>query len=442
MSTTSQEIQRVIESISGKRRLTILNKYVQSHYKAPKKLLSSITDGDYSPNDVVAHLRLVISYLKSLCANNGRLLIRYYSKTRAQEIQKALQPLAKQCETLSAQSSETAVRAAFLAVPRTLEMLKAIVGPFTDIKLVSEFENITAQLTAFQETIDDLHTTSAEVTSMAQAIKKTHAQSHSQAQITSDLMKNTQTLEKQLAAQKDATKELYERSRVISRSVERQQEELEKRYTDVQQAHDEIQDVKEKCNETYTDLCTKAQEFDHSAKALDDANVRIRTLTTQAQQILNISHGTDLLHTYRGLYHEARKKHLLLPWIFGATCSFASTVALVTFGYLDWRVSQSFRVFFSDPYAVLQTLLVPFLLFIFFFCLGGWRKQKLLIEKYKVRSVAVESYLKLSEQLPMQSPERTQSAAMIMKHIEQDFGPRSHSHSLFQHEATAYQETI
>lgn len=440
MSTTSQEIQRVIESISGKRRLTLLNKYVQSHYKAPKKILSSITDGDYSPNDVVTHLRLVISHLKSLCANNGRLLTRYYSKTRAEEIQKTLQPLAKQCANLSASSSETAVRTAFLAVPRTLEMLKAILGPFTDIKLASEFENIIEQLTAFQETIDDLHTTSAEVVSMAQAVKKTHAQSSSQAQLTSDIMKNTKTLEIQLVAQKDATKELYERSRVISRSVEKQQEELEKRYEHMQQAHEEIQNVKEKCNETYTDLCTKAQEFDHAAKALDEADLRIRTLATQAQQVLNISHGTGLLHTYRGLYHEARKKHLLLPWIFGAMFSFGSTVALVAFGYLDWRISQSFRVFLSNPYIVLQMLLVPFLLFIFFFCLGGWRKQKLLIEKYKVRSVAVESYLKLSDQLPIQSPERTRSAATIMKHIEQDFGPLSHS--LFQHEATAYQEAI
>ncbi len=440
MSTISQEIQKSIENISGKRRLTLLNKYVQSHYKAPTKLLSSISDGDYSPHDIIVQLRLIISYLKSLCTQHGKLLMRYYSKTRAQEIHKALQPLAKQCENLSTDSPETAVRAAFLAVPRVLEALKNIIGPFTDIKLASEFQSIAEQLTTFQETIDDLHSTSAEVTSMAQAIKKSHGQSSTQAQLVAELIKNTKVLEKQLIAQNDASKEIYERSRVISRGIERQQEELEKRFEQVHNAQSNIQNIQEKCNDVYTSLCTKTQEFENTTKDLEDANSHIRTLTTQAQQVLNISHGTGLLHTYRGLYHEACKKHLILPWIFGTMFSFISTVALVVFAYFDWRTTQSLSVLFRNPYAVLQTLLVPFLLFVFFFCLGGWRRQKLLIAKYKVRSVAVESYLKLSDQLPIQSPERSRSAAIIMKHIEQDFGPLSRS--LFQHESQTYQEAV
>ncbi len=440
MSATSQEIKKAIESISGKRRLTLLAKYVQSHYKAPEKVLSSINEGEYSPNEVIAHLRLVVSHLKSLCANDGRQLTRYYSSARAKDVLKALQPLAKLCENLSASSSETAVRTAFLAVPRALETLKSILGPFTDIKLAVELEDIAGQLSAFQETISDMHATSAEVSSMAQAIKKTHTLSSSQATIASELIENTKALEAQLVAQKDASKELYERSRVISRGVERQQEELEKRYDEVRRDHAEITALKNKCNDAYTDLSTKAQEFDSATKTLEETSHRIRTLTAQAQQVLNLSHGAGLLHTYRGLYHEARKKRFILPWVFGIVCSFASTLALSAFSYLDWRAVQSFGMFFSKPYSVLQTLFIPFMLFIFFFCLGGWRRQKQLIDKYKVRSVAVESYLKLSEQLPVQSPERSRSAATIMKHIEQDFGVLAHS--IFQHEVEPYAEAL
>lgn len=439
MSAVSKEIKKTVDIIAGKRRLTVMQQYVRQHYKSPDSILRGI-ETSYSPNDVIGHLRLIVSHIKSLCTSDGKLLGRYYSMARSNEMLGILTQLADYFEPITASSADTVKRAAFLAVPPALESLKNILGPYTDIKLASELQSMARVIEGYQDRINELKSAEDEVFSMEKSVRTMHSKTAKHSDEVESLIKDVKGLKAQLESQKDAVKELYERSRAMSRNVDRQQEEFEKRYADMASSGGRIEELRIKLEESYTTVIAKEQEFSQSSESMRESQLRLQTLIAQARHVLNFSSGLGLLHTYRTLYEQARAKIRLVPWLIGVFAGFIGSVLLISLGYVAIRSAESLTAFFSDPYVILQVALTPFMIFVFFFCLAGYRRQRNLIERYKVRAVAVESFLKISEKLPIESPEHARAAATIMRHIEQDFGPVAHS--VFDHDLEGSYRTV
>lgn len=418
----SKSIKKNLDTISGKRRITILNTYIKDAYKRTSYVLPNVV-GEYSPKKIIEHLNLVVTYGKNMCANQGKGWSRYYSFARLQEINSAFAALASQYEEVDSKTGKTTLKNLLHESAGALEILKVLLGPFTDLKFESAVENITGQLTEHNEALQRVKDTAKETQKQANAIQKHFDKSEQASHTFETLIKETSSLQKQLKTQQQANNELHDRNRIVSKHIDKLQSMFEDKLQAIDILENDMVAMRSRIEEEYNATIVQSREFESVSIRMEETQKQTANIISQARHALNVSQGAGLLESYRELYQESAKLKEVLPWSMSA---FISVVFIIGAGILNITnimALPNIMAVFYDAALLAQLLIVPLGIFCLFFSVFQLRRKKQIKNKYHSRLAALETYLKLSEHLPYDSPEQMRTASQIMRFLEEDFNP-------------------
>lgn len=416
------QIKQHLDTISGKKRLTILNKFVKENYKEQNTQLRNVS-GEYTPKMAMEHLRLLITYLKNLCANKGKSFFRYYSFNKMQEIESVLALLAGNFENLSATTGKSAMRNIFISSIDFIEQLKNLLGPFADLKFDTAIERIAQEISDYQETLQQLQDTAKTVAKQSNAIQKHFDKSEKASSTFQSLTKETASMQKQLESHIIATKQLFERTTTVTNQIDRLQTRFEEKVKNLDAFEEDMIAMRSRIEEEYKNTIDQSREYEVIAARMEQIHDQSKSLLNQARHVLNASQGTGFIESYRELYENASKMREFLPWSICVGIGFAGSVLFIALSIINIQGLASIMDIFIYPVILAQLLAVPVVLFCFFFSLIQLKKKQDIKKRYHTRLAALETYLNVSEHLPYDSPEQMHTASKIMRYLEEDFHP-------------------
>ncbi len=438
MSNISKNIKKQVDILSKRDQLTLLQNALKISYKNQNEIIEN-TYGEYTPGKVIIHLRMVISTLKKLCAKNGYLLEKYYPHNRAEEILGILQPLVNQFEQITPSANEETIRSSVLTTIRTIEQLKNVLGPNIEMNdSTKDIADVSKEIAIIQTKTNELKKTTKNITSLLSNIKRHHTNSSANTKLILEISKKAKTTLEDIKLQSSQTKELYKNikntyelfekeQKTLKKKISTQEEYVAKKTYSIDSVVQELTELHSKLKKTYETMEEQSKQFAISSSSIQHQTSKADSLLNQARHTMYMSRGSGLLGTYRELYLRASRSSYRLPWILGAIVGFIFSAILIGITYTNIQnTNYNFSTIINTPNTMLEILLIPFTIFVFFFCVYRWRKRIMLIDKYQSRAVAIETYIRVSDKLPMDSPEQEKAAHTIMRHIEEDFGIFSH----------------
>ena len=419
---TAKTIKKYIDTISGKRRLTILNKYVTDTYKSPNNELRNITT-EYSPRSIVDQMKRITTYIKSLCGSNGKTLGRYYSYTQIQSIERQLEGLQAHFEGVSATSSKTVLKNLLTTCIDFLENIKPVLGPFIEFRLETAVENYSEQTTKQQDALQQAEDITKEIQKQANTIQKNFHKSEESEKAFDTLLKESKQLKKALSIQQTAVEGAHARAQTVSKHLTKLETQYEDKLNYIDSITNDMEKMRERIEQEYQSAIERSRELDVVAVRMEQTQEQTKNIINQAKYVLSVSQGAGFLESYRDLYKNASRAREFVVWTLGAIIGFFVNIFLITQSVVNTRSLPDIMQIFLYPTMVAQLIFVPFALFAFFFCLFQIRRKNLIKKRYHLRFAALETYLKLSEHLPYDSPEQMRTASVIMRYIEEDFDP-------------------
>lgn len=420
----AKSIKKHLDTISGKRRITILNSFLKETYSSQTTELRNIT-GEYSPKMLIEQLNLIVAYGKNLCANQGKGLSRYYSYTRMQEIESALATLATEFEGVDSKTSKNTLRGLIPSVAGSLEVLKSLFGPFTDMKFDDAVENLTKQIAEYSDDLQNIKNSAEEVHKQVGSIQKHFDKAEEAGKNFETLVKDIKGLEKQLEGQIETTNQVNERTKTVAKHIDKLQRTFETKLETLDALENDMIDMRSRIEEEYKASIEKSKDLEVVAVRMEQAQNQTKNIINQARHALNVSQGVGFLDSYKELYENAARIREMLPWSVSALLSVMFIAFVTTINFSEFLTIMQFpTIGYPDNIMLLAKLaMIPIGLFCFFFSLLQLRKKKAIRDKYHRRFAALETYLKLSEHLPYDSPEQMRTAGQIMRYLEEDFSP-------------------
>lgn len=423
MSVT-QEIKNKIFTITGKRRLTILQKFIDASYKRPEQPLRNVP-GEYSPKQIINDLRLVTNYLKALCANNGRNFTKYYSYEQIGTINTNITALGNLMDPIQSSTGQNALRSILYAIPTYLEALKNTIGPFSDMKPTEVISELTEQVAEFTRQNDEFEQTREQIKKDALEIQANLQKSRKLKTEADTLLTELSSVKKEFNNHESIAKEILQRIRSISSTTNDVQKKLEKKISALQEEEEKINNTTKKIETSAEQANTFTESIHSTSTSIDNIKVELEYLTAQARHSLNISHGAGIADSYRKLEKKSKNKLPRAVLLLVAALSFVLASMLTVQTYYHIRLLSSFAVIFQEPVALLRLLLIPALLILFFACVGDYKRRLRKIDLYSSRVAALESFLHVSDRLPYDSPEKINTANYIFNIIRSDFSPQA-----------------
>lgn len=418
----AKQIKAHLDTISGKRRITILRSYIKEQYKDPSNAMRNV-GGEYSPNMIIDQLNLMVAYVKNLCANNGKALSRYYSYTRIQEIEVTLGTFANNFEGVDKKSSKATLRNILLTSTNSLDILKNLLGPFSDIRFDSAIENLTKDLSVYQESLLSIEEASKNASKHTNDIQRNLNKAEKSSQTFDSLTKDIHHLQKELELQKNVNKEINDKAKIVSKHINKLQTEFEDRIQSVTAFENDMIEMRNRIQEEYTATIDRAREFEGVAVRVEQIEAQTKNIIGQAQHALNVSQGAGFLDSYKDLYKDASRIREFLPWGIGATLSFLLAVFTITITTLNVLALPGLASIVKFPKIWAEFAIIPIILFCFFFCMAQLKYKQRIRKRYQARYASLETYLNLSEHLPYNSPEQLRTVSHIMRFLEEDFNP-------------------
>ena len=418
----SKSIKKNLDTISGKRRITILNAYIKETYSSPSTEMRNVV-GEYSPKAIIEQLNLIVTYGKNMCATQGKGWSRYYSYGRLKEIDNAFSALAGQYEDIDSKTGKTALRNLLVESASALETFKSLLGPFLDLKFETAVENITHQLTEHTESLQQVKDTAKETQKQSNAIQKHFEKSEQASQTFEHLIKETHSLHKQLKTQQQANNELHDRNKIVSKHIDKLQKMFEEKLQALDILENDMTAMRSRIEDEYNATIERSKEFEVASVRMEETKKQTSNIISQARHALNVSQGAGLLESYRELYQESAKTREMLPWSTSAFFSLLFIIGASILNALNITALPNIMAVFYDPMLIAQLAIIPLGIFCLFFSIFQIKRKKQIRNKYHSRLAVLETYLKLSDQLPYDSPEQMRTVSQIMRFLEEDFNP-------------------
>ncbi len=421
MSTITQTIKNHILTITGKRRLTILQKFIDTTYSKPEQALRNVV-GEYSPKQIITDLRQISTFIKSLCANNGRNFKKYYSYTQLDTIQSIVAQLSEIFEPIQTSTGQNTLRTILYAIPQHLESLKQSIGPHFDIKATEIISELKSQIAEYTEQHTDFEELREELKKDAKEIQSNLTKSRKLKDEADVLMKELASTQKEFTNHETMAKEIVKRIQTISSSTNTIQTKLEKSIKELQSKEVQTQELSDTIKTNADESSYLAGTTRTIAQEIESIRSELQYLTAQARHALHINHGAGVAKSYQKLAEQSKKPLPQVILVCSSLVFFTIATLLTIQSYFSIRELSSIGSIVTQPLLLGKIILIPLLLIAFFSCIGTIRTRIKNAASFSNKVAALESFLHVSDRFPYNSPEKLNTANYIFSIIRKDFG--------------------
>ncbi len=409
--------------MSKKKPLSILQSFVKEHYvNADHQMRNTV--GEYSPEQILRDYRKLLVYLKGLTARKGLALTFNYSYLKLQNIRTYTKTLADLISTINDSTGTTTLRNTLSSIARGLEGIKDALGPFVEAKIPDAPEALLEKLEGYQQQLQDIEETRNEINKMASDIKAQFSLSEKTLEQSKEAQKTLKQYSAQASLQNKAINEIYEKLQNYARTAQRNEKTAVERFEALEQRNQEVERLTDVFDDLHKKTRARHEELLLTLDNIKNSQDQIRKLENQSRHLLTSTQGRTLVHTYEDLYRQEKRLIKKIPWILAISLGFVLTsiCSYVTYSVLS-RIGTGAELLPLIKESPLLTFILTGIasIVVFLFGLHRLRKQSLKTAFYRARVTSLDSYLKIADTIPSDSPEYLAASKHILGCIEEDF---------------------